>query len=363
MTVSVNTAMSLASGLSDDTNTVELAIPAAVGGASPTWAEVASDVSQPTNNNVRTSPQGSNRTDADLTSALSSSQAEVNTLRDQVAELKAEREKTAQLIAEAVKQQVAEALAAQIPPPAREDHVTSQQFTLFLQAQDRKFDVLTTMFAHMLSTQPGHENHATRPAATLLRYQDDSVQNAQILGKRTAQDDIDSRIDTDLMETDEFETTRKRLDSRQTPERGSNQTPNTDQDVPDLVPRRLMSDSPCTVPLPDSPPDIGHPLSPSSPEPVAAENSETSTQTLKAHPAQFQQQSMSRYLRIDPTGTSIQQDTPPLSRPLSGELADDSRASLSVAEDASPQLGSGNESKNQIQQSSHDGRESPNQKS
>ena len=247
-------------------------------------------MSQSTNNNVRTSPQGSNRTDADSTSALSSSQAEVNTLRDQVAELKAEREKTAQLIAEAVKQQVAEALAAQIPPPAREDHVTSQQFTLFLQAQDRKFDVLTTMFAHMLSTQPGHENHATRPAATLLRYQDDSVQNAQILGKRTAQDDIDSRIDTDLMETDEFETTRKRLDSRQTPEQDCNQTLNIDQEVPDLVPRRLMSESPYTVPLPDSPPDTSHPLSPSRPEPAAEAKSEQSTQPQKAHPAQFQQQ-------------------------------------------------------------------------
>ena len=72
---------------------------------------------------------------------------------------------------------------------------------------------------------------------------------------------------------------------------------------------------------------------------------------------------MSRYLRIDPTGASIQQDTPPLSRQTSGELADNSRASLSVAEDASPTSGSGNESKKQIQESSHDGRESPHQKS
>ena len=60
MTVSVNTAMSMASVFSDNTN-LEPEIPAAVGGVPCSWAEVASDVSLASRNTVGTSPQGSNQ--------------------------------------------------------------------------------------------------------------------------------------------------------------------------------------------------------------------------------------------------------------------------------------------------------------
>lgn len=121
----------------------------------------------------------------------------------------------AQIIAEAVKQQVAEALAPQLPPQARKDHVTSQQFSMFIQAQEHKFGAITTMFAQMLSTKPGHKTQApSLAAAALHRYQDDSVQIAQTLGKRTAQEEIDPRTDADQMDTGgELETTRKRIDT------------------------------------------------------------------------------------------------------------------------------------------------------
>jgi hypothetical protein len=366
MTVSVNTAMSMASVLSDDT-TVDPVIPSAVGITSPNWADVASEVTQTPPANVDTSPQGSNQTEADLTSALSSSQAEVHKLRDQVAELKAEREKTAQVIAEAVKQQVAEALAAQLPQQARDDHVTSQQFATFIQVQERKFDVLTTMFAQMLSTKPAQESPAPSPEAANLRYYDDSARPAQTLGKRSAQEEIDPREGcTDPMETGEFETTSKRLDSRHTPERGAMpRASDIDPDIPDLVPRRLLSDSPTTVPLPDSPPDPSHLQVPSKPASETPENNPAmQTETRKAHPVNFQQQSMSRYLRVDPTGTIIQQDDPPETCPApESESSDESSASLSAAEDASSPPSSGTESKQPAQTSSQERHGSPVQQS
>jgi hypothetical protein len=362
MTVSVNTAMSVASALSEDTNE-EPDIPAAVGCDSPSWANVASDESQVSRNNIGTSPQGSNRTDADLTSALSSSQAEVSILRDQVAELRAEREKTAQIIADAVKQQVAEALAAQIPSHVREDHVTSQQFSMFIQAQERKFDTLTTMFSQMLSAQRGHESQAPSSAEAPIRYQDDHVHSTLTLGKRTAQEEMDPRTYTDSMDISEFETNRKRIDSRQTPEKGGTPRVDHDHDVPDLVPRRLLSESPCNVPLPDSPQNPSQSPSPSQSEQMADTHSARPAQIHQAQSAKLHQQSISQYLRVDPTGTTIQQDTPPLSRQPSGELADERSDFLSEVEEASHTSSSGNESKQQVPESPIDCRESSNQKS
>ena len=100
MTVSVNTALSLTTVLSDDTFPASAGIPQTVT-QNRSWADVASDSSQ----NSRATDQSPQREcdpkTSDIISALSTSQAQVDLLKAQVAELRAEREETANTIAEA----------------------------------------------------------------------------------------------------------------------------------------------------------------------------------------------------------------------------------------------------------------------
>jgi hypothetical protein len=153
MNVSVNTAMSLVSVLSEETVQETTGIPTQV--MPRRWADVASDLSQTTKNS---SSQDMSNSDgfikpSDLISALSSSRAEVDLLKEQVAELRAEREKTASTIAEAVKQQVAQVLADQLKPASDAESITGQQFQEYIRTQDRKFEALTAMFTQMMASQ------------------------------------------------------------------------------------------------------------------------------------------------------------------------------------------------------------------
>ena len=356
MTVCFNTAMSMASVLSDET-IQDPEIPGAVGG-SRRWADVVSDVSPNSRATVGNSPSLSNPLDAALVSAMPSSRAEVNSLREQVAELKAESEMTAQSIAAAaVKQQVVEALTAQFQsqPAERKDHVTNQQFALYIQTQERKFDTLTSMFAQLMANQMGTQAPAPSQSVRIPKYVDDRVLNIQTLGKRTAQDELDQVADFDPMDTGaSVDSTRKRIDQQQTPEKASRPSENINSEVPDLAPRRLVSESPCDVPLPASPTARNQQQPSLTPKTSVTSTAAVSHPTTVTTPAQYQQQSMSRYLRIDQTGTSIQ-DPPPLSCvQISGSQVGN-QASLSEAENAPRQpSSSGNESKQQTPRSPQD---------
>ena len=163
MTVSVKTALSLVTVLSDDTIPEEAGIPKTVTQQPRNWADVASDSSQTSRATELTTQKECDPKTSDLISALSTSQAQVDLLKEQVAELRAEREETAKTIAEAVKQQVEQILAAKTPTTG-EDHITGHQFTLFVQTQDRKIDALTSMFTQMMAAQ--HSNDGS--PATIL---------------------------------------------------------------------------------------------------------------------------------------------------------------------------------------------------
>ena len=216
------------------------------------------------------------------------------------------------------------------------------------------------MFAQMMSNQMGNQDSAPNQTVQIPRYVDDRVSRAPTLGKRTAQDELDHTADSDHMVTGDSDTTRKRIDQRQTPEKPSNPSATTHTNVPDLVPHRLMLESPRHVPLPASPTDCSQ-QQPSLPSKTSATSTAASSHpAITIPPAQYQQQSMSRYLRLDQTGMSIQ-DPPPISRVQIS--ASQNHASLSEAEDALLQSSSGNESKEKTPRSSHDPGESPNHQS
>ena len=151
MTVSVNTVLSLVTVLSDDTIPDSAGIPLTVS-QHRSWADVASETSQTSRAAEPTFQKEYDAKTSDLISALSTSQAQVDILKEQVAELRAERGKTAKTIAEAVKAQVEQILEEQTTP-SHENHVTGQQFDVFVQTQDRKIDALTSMLTHMMAAQ------------------------------------------------------------------------------------------------------------------------------------------------------------------------------------------------------------------
>jgi hypothetical protein len=129
--------------------------------------------------------KGTDPSDTDFLTAILSSRAEVSSLKEQVAKLIAERETAAQTIAEAVEQQVSQALAERLNTV--QVQVTGQQFSLFIQTQERKFDALTSMFSHMLM----NSNQVT-PVQYVHQQGIELQPNAAVselpltLGKRTA---------------------------------------------------------------------------------------------------------------------------------------------------------------------------------
>ena len=298
MTVSVNTTLSLTLVLSDDSSPEPSGIPSHV--TSRRWADVASDMSyhsrtsQVKDIHSETFPNAS-----DLISALSSSRAEVDLLKEQVAELRAERETTATTIAEAVKQQVAQVLAAQLKP-ILEDHITGQQFHIYIQTQDRKFEALTAMFTQMMATQMPqnafNQTHVENPQGlpNLAAIQ------GLALGKRNAVQDLEEVLELNQ--------------------------------ASDIEPRQLMeTSSPCQVPVPDSPTMVNLPSIANLSATQAKSTTEVLTRTGQA--TTYHQQSMAKYLS-GTTGTSILHP-PNVVRVNSGQSPDNNIVTLSDAEDAS----------------------------
>ena len=344
MTVSVNTALSLVTVLSDDTIPEEAGIPKTVT-QTRNWAEVASDSSQISRATEATAQKACDPKTSDLISALSTSQAQVDLLKEQVAELRAEREETAKTIAEAVKKQVEQILAAKTPTTG-EDHITGQQFTLFVQTQDRKFDALTSMFTQMMAAQQQFYKAAVPHQQTATTYPGTSptLENkGPSLGKRNATDDLEVVHDPDRMEIDDEETSRKRSDYRATPQKAS---PPADLQRPEtpIEPRQLLeSPSPCKVPLPESP-TIQHPPDTATTPESSEDEAETKTQAshkVNKH-TKYQQQSMSRYLSDNPSSNITH--PPRITRVNSDVAENDNQSSLSEAEDDPLMQGSGSES-------------------
>ena len=341
MTVSVNTALSLVTVLSDET------IPDAPAGIPKTvtqhrnWADVASDSSQTSRTTAKPTQKEPDQTTSDLISALSTSQAQVDLLKEQVAELRAEREETAKTIAEAVKQQVEQILMTRAPT-TNEDHITGQQFTQFVQTQDRKIDALTSLFTQMMTAQqqfyqtPHQQpSHHSRDATT------EAGSKGPSLGKRNAVDDLETVDSVDRMETDDQDHSRKRSDYRATPQK-TPLSPTTRATANNNVePRQLLAQlSPRQVPIPESPPHDRPPEPPPTPEPTEKATQAPVHPSKPSQPTNYQQQSMSRYLS-EPTSTNIS-NPPQVVRITTGVPEEVNQASLSDAEDASQVQGSGN---------------------
>ena len=322
MTVSVNTALSMTSVLSDDSSPESSDIPALV--APRKWADVASDMSTHSRSSKKDKSNAVFSEASELISALSNSQAEVAILKEQVAELRAERETTAATIAEAVKQQVAQVLATQMPRPAQEDTITGQQFQMYMQMQDQRFDALTAMFTQMMTTQMSHH------AAT--------EKQGVALGKRNAAQDLEEVHNVDRMETDEPANTRKRSDYRTTPKKAS--PPSAIIQNRAIAPRRLMEgEDPCNVPLPHSP---SREKSTKTPTPLDPDQSTKEGQAQPSRAQTYQQQSMAKYLS---NKTGMQNSLPPNEvNTTSGQSQDDDTDTLSDAEDAHSTQSSGIES-------------------
>ena len=219
MTISVNSAMSFGSVLSDDS------LPEALGGhADPdrtpttpsmrTWADLVSDPSQASNMRSTSTPRRS-PIDDDLISDLASSRAEVADLRAQVALLQADRIRTDLTIAETVQQQVAHAVSEQMAQIAAQDRITSNQFSTFVASQEHKFEALTNMFSQMMATvtavtqqvpQHGSTQHVSQPPGPPQAI------------KRPATSNAEDSLQSDEAEVHEIEdNVRKRIDHRATP--------------------------------------------------------------------------------------------------------------------------------------------------
>jgi hypothetical protein len=324
MTVSVNTALSMTSVLSDDSSPESSGIPAHV--APRKWADVASDMSNHSSSSKKDTSNAVFSDASELISALSTSQAEVAILKEQVAELRAERETTAATIAEAVKQQVAQVLAAQLPRQVQADTITGQQFQLYMQMQDQKFDALTAMFTQMMTTQMSH--HAVNEKPGVAR------------GKRNAVQDLEEVHNVDRMETDVPATTRKRSDYRTTPKKAS--PPSEIIQDNDIAPRRIMEgEGPCQVPLPNSPPrENSTKKTPTPLDPPDPSTKEVQAKSIQA--PTYQQQSMAKYLS---NTIGMQNPSPPNEvNTNSGQSQDDDTDILSDAEDAHSTQSSGIES-------------------
>ena len=193
--------------------------------------------------------------DQSIINDLASSRQEVEALKNHVSQLVAQCESQAKQIAAAVHEQVAATLAAQpTAPPAQaqqENTITQDQFTMFVQLQDTKFDSMMALFRDMMELkmnnhhpqEPGHHTAASNKR-----------------GPPTDLDDM-SQADESMELDSETPGSRKRNDHRQTPVKNQVQLfPLFRQDVAtsgvsrNLFPgEELQKAKPTSVPLPESP--------------------------------------------------------------------------------------------------------------
>ena len=172
MTISVNTALSYASALSDEEGSVidhtepsfsgqKPPIPTHVN--KPTWAEEAASRSSSSakssggGTQSRTNPTNND----DLVSDLASSRAEVEELKAQMAQLHEDKQRTDALIADTVKQQVAQALQTHLTAIVEESTISQNQFATFTESQNRRFDDLVALFRQQVS----HGNNSQTTSA------------------------------------------------------------------------------------------------------------------------------------------------------------------------------------------------------
>jgi hypothetical protein len=249
MTVSINTAMSMVSVLSDEEDTPKATtqVPSSIKGwPTPSGATIAS--STPSTGQI-------SALDQSIINDLASSRQEVEALKNQVSQLVTQCESQAQQIAAAVHQQVVAALAAQPQgsTPTQEqppNSITQDQFTTFVQSQDTKFEKMMQLFRDMMELKSNH--HPAEPE-----------QSASHSNKRGAPDDLDDTPNSDdSMDLDsETPGSRKRNDHRQTPVKHQVQLfPLFRQDAStSSVSRTLFPGEqpqkaqPASLPLPDSP--------------------------------------------------------------------------------------------------------------
>jgi hypothetical protein len=144
MSVSINTAMSLVSVLSDEEEKPKdtTQVPSSISGwSTPSGATIASNT--PSASQISTSDQS-------IINDLASSRMDVEALKNQVSQLVAQCESQAKQIATAVHEQVVTALATQAPTPPTQvqqtNTITQDQFTMFVQSQDTKFDSMMKLF-------------------------------------------------------------------------------------------------------------------------------------------------------------------------------------------------------------------------
>ena len=250
MSVSINTAMSMVSVLSDDEDTPKATtqvVPSSIKGWPPP-SGVTVTSSTPSTDQI-------SALDQSFINDLASSRQEVEALKNQVSQLVAQCETQAQQIAAAVHQQVVAALAAQ-PQGSISTHeqhpnaITQDQFTMFVQLQDSKFERMMQLFRDMMEQKSNH-------------HPPELGQSTSNSNKRGATSDLDNMLNQDDHMEFDSETlgSRKRNDHRKTPVKHHVQMfPLFRQDVstssvscslfPGEQPQKAQ---PSSMPLPDSP--------------------------------------------------------------------------------------------------------------
>ena len=248
MTVSINTAMSMVSVLSDEEEKPKDAtqvLSSISGWPTPSGVTVASNT--PSASQISTLDQS-------IINDLASSRKEVEALKNQVSQLVAQCELQAHQIAAAVHEQVAAALAAQAPtPPPQVQHantITQDQFTMFVQSQDTKFDSMMKLFRDMMEYKSNH-------------HPPELGQTTSASNKRGPPTDLDDMSQPDdHMELDsETPGSRKCNDHQQTPVKNQVQLfplfrhdASTSSVSRTLFPgEKPQKAHPASVPLPDSP--------------------------------------------------------------------------------------------------------------
>jgi hypothetical protein len=270
MTVSINAAMSLVSILSDDDDKT----------GTTNGANTKSSNAQPIPSSISAWPTPSGTTmetpssatqssvvDKKLINDLAASRAEVEALKQQVSQLVAQHESQAKQIAEAVHKQVALALETQSAPAAANppQSVTQEQFSIFLQMQETKFDAMTSMFREMMQSQqkssPMASHVVQQPQKTPV---DPPNEHGTQAHKRTATEELEE-VDEDDDERMEIDSevpsnSRKRNDQKASPVKQKAplfplfRREGQDNDVSrNLFGGRPEEVSPTNVPLPLSP--------------------------------------------------------------------------------------------------------------
>jgi hypothetical protein len=214
MTISVNTALSYASALSDEENSLPDDVTATNSGSTPpipktvpkpSWAEAASRRSSAATSSGSGAQSQANRSkEDDLVSDLASSRAEVEELRAQVVQLHEDKRRTDALIADTVKEQVAQALQAHLSTIS-EERISQSQFATFMESQNRRFDDLVTIFRQH---QTFSENNISTTAKRGVPEEDGDTHMEDSPSRGNALDDNPNR-------------TTKRVDDRGTPHRSA----------------------------------------------------------------------------------------------------------------------------------------------